>query len=199
VKLTPALIGPLLLIRFNHKNRLKFLIVAVVVVIIFGGMLEPWLFFQNFDAGLGLYFSSFEFNASAYYLVNAFISLFTGYNPIAFTAPFLGAVSFALICIISYKYRKTNLFELALVTYLVFLLLSTTVHPWYLLPVVFLAIFSNRIYVLVWSFSVWFSYSHYLGEIGPKWGFIFAEYLLLIAALLFENYRKKWLQPLLRG
>lgn len=199
VKLTPTLIGPLLLFRFSTKGRLQFLIVSAVVVIIFAGMMEPWLLFQTFENGLGLYFSSFEFNASVYYLLNAFIALFTGYNPIAITAPFLGLVCFVLICLISYKYRKANIFELALVVYLCYLLLSTTIHPWYLLPVVFLAVFSNRSYILIWSFCVWFSYSHYLGEPGPKWGFIFAEYLLLFAALLLENYREKWLQPVLRG
>lgn len=122
-----------------------------------------------------------------------------GYNPIDVLAPVLAFAAFGLIVAISWFGRKANIFELALVVFLIYLLFSTTVHPWYIIPVVYLALRARREYILIWSFTAILSYTHYVGELGPKWIYLSIEYGLLAVAIFMESMRKKWLQPEFRG
>jgi len=195
VKLTLAITGPVIFFKLNPKMRIRFLISSAFFLLVFLSLLEPWSLISNFSNGLGLYFGSFEFNASIYYLLRQFGILLVGYNPIQFLAPALAVLSFFLIVWVSWLGRKANIFETALVVFLIYLLLSTTVHPWYIIPTVYLAIRSDREYVLIWSFTAILSYSHYVGGLGPKWIFISVEYGLLAFALFMESRRKKWLIP----
>ncbi len=199
VKLTPLMLAPAFLFRYRKKAAIQFLLWSFGSIAVFFMMLEPWYIFENFGKGIGLYFQRFEFNASIYYVLREFIALFIGYNSIAVLAPSLGALAFALILLVAFRYKRANIMEVSLVSYLIFLLLSTTVHPWYIIPLVYLAIRSGRLSILVWSFTVVFSYAHYLGEIGPPWGLIAIEYILLFAALSYEQVRKPWLQSVFRG
>ena len=199
IKLRSAILIPVFLFRFAPRRRLLFLISLAVTIFIFIGMFDRTRYFLNMDKGIGLYFQSFEFNASVYYLLNSIIALIIGYNPIAILAPVLAVICAALILMVTYRYRYANIFEVSLVVYLIFLLLATTVHPWYVIPTVYLAIRSGRQYLLVWSMLVFLSYSRYWGDGEPKWIFILIEYLGLIASILLEGYRRPWLQPALRG
>ena len=199
VKLNPLILAPMLVFKTRPKIRFYFIISTLFMLFVFLGMMEPWTLFKDFNKGLGLYFGTFEFNGSIYYALREIIWSYTGYNPIAYLAPALGVLSFILIIAVSWKRRKANIFELALVVFLIYYLLAATVHPWYLIPIVYLAIRSGRTYILIWSFVAIFSYSHYLNEIGPKWIFIILEYVLLAIGIILETRRQKWLQEALRG
>ena len=199
VKLTPLVLGPMLLFKMDPKFRFHFLLSSLFILFVFLGLLQPWALFTDFENGLGLYFGSFEFNASIYYFLREVLTPYVGFNPIAFLAPILACIAFGLIVTLSWYRRKSNIFELALVVFLIYLLFSSTVHPWYIIPVVFLAIRSRRDYILIWSFTAILSYTHYLGEPGPKWIYLSFEYGLLGLAIFMESRRKKWLQPELRG
>lgn len=199
VKLRSAILTPLFFFRYPPRKRFIFLGVLLVTLFVFFGMFIPATYFKHFENGLGLYFGNFEFNASFYYLFREILTPFVGYNPIAVLAPTLAIVTGISIFSVSYRFRNTNIFELALVVYLIFLLLATTVHPWYIIPTVYLALRSNRAYILVWSFVAFLSYSHYLGDGEPKWIFIAVEYTVLFAAIWLEGRKRRWLQPALRG
>lgn len=199
VKLNPLILAPMLVFKTRPNYRFYFIISTLFMLFVFLGMMEPWTLFKDFDKGLGLYFGTFEFNGSIYYALREIIELFTGYNPIQYLAPALAFLSFALIMAVSWKWRKANVFELALVLFLIYYLLTATVHPWYIIPIVYLAIRSGRTYILIWSFAAIFSYSHYLDEISPKWIYILLEYGLLATGIVLEGRRRKWLQDALRG
>jgi len=199
VKLTPLIMAPMLIFRIEPKIRFYFIMTSLFILFVFLGMLQPWALFTDFGNGLGLYFGSFEFNASIYYILREIFTYFLSYNPIAVLAPALALIAFGLIVAASWFGRKANIFELALVVFLIYLLLSTTVHPWYIIPVVYLAIRARRDYILIWSFTAILSYTHYMGEVGPKWIYLTVEYGLLGLAIFMESMRKKWLQPELRG
>ena len=199
VKLRSAILAPVFFFRFPRRKRLPFAISVFITLFVFFGMFEQWSMFSNADKGIGLYFNNFEFNASFYYLISNGIEFLIGYNPIAFVAPVLALVAFVSILMISYRRRNSNIFELSLVVYIMFLLLSTTVHPWYIIPVTYLAIRSGRTYIIIWALAAFLSYSRYLGDGEPKWIFISIEYLLLFGAIFMEGRRRKWLQPEFRG
>jgi hypothetical protein len=48
-----------------------------------------------------------------------------------------------------------------LLIWTVYLFMATTVHPWYVIPVVFLGMLTGNVYPLVWSFVVVMSYHFY--------------------------------------
>jgi len=198
-KLVPLILGPLLFFKFPRRRRYAFLLVSGLSVILLFGIIQPWKAISKMGQGLGLYFQSFEFNASIYYLARGLLEPAFGFNPIAVIGPVLGGISALLILYISYARRKANITELALVVFTIYYLFSTTVHPWYLLPIVFFALGSGRNYILIWAYLVWLSYTHYLGELGPKWWAILLEYTALAAAIILEAKKKKWLQPAFLG
>ncbi len=198
-KLVPLILGPMLFFKFPRRKRYSFLAVSVLSIFLLLALIQPWLGHENLGNGLALYFKSFEFNASIYYLIRVLLEPAIGYNPIAYIGPILGFLAGGLIILISYTRRKAHIMELALVVFSIYYLLSTTVHPWYLLPIVFFALGCGRFYILIWAYLVWLSYTHYLGELGPKWWAILIEYTGLAAAIYLEARKKKWLQPAFLG
>ena len=107
--------------------------------------------FDNFQSSLRLYTSYFEFNAGLYYAVKqvGLLVASTDYSKIigpVFQVLFMMVVPVLWIQAI----RKSWSFEKAtLVLLTCFFVLSTTVHPWYLLPALALAV------VVLERFPVW--------------------------------------------
>jgi hypothetical protein len=91
---------------------------------------------------------------------------------------------------IALRAKRLDFYTAALYSYVAYYLLATTVHPWYLIPLVYLSLAAKRPVWLLWSFTVWFSYSHYLDPIGPKWWWLVLEYGSLIIALLVDRRKK---------
>jgi len=70
-------------------------------------------------------------------------------------------------------------------------LLSTTVHPWYLMLPLFLSIFTTYKYMLVWSWLVFLSYSAYNGYgVEENYLLIAIEYVVVIGIIVFD-FRKR--------
>ncbi len=124
-----------------------------------------------------LYFESFEFNASVFYLLkwlapnNWRIGLITN------------ALTVGLIVWLTWRQRAMDWHQLlgnmALV-WGVYLLNSAIVHPWYVLPVFVLSVLSRRWVGVVWTGLIYLSYSHYWGgEMCEHYGIIVLEYVLL--------------------
>ncbi|WP_436517595.1 glycosyltransferase 87 family protein [Ekhidna sp. To15] len=112
---------------------------------------------------LDLYFRSFEFNASIYFIAREIGFWIYGYNKIALIGPLLSVFSVVSILTVSvigtlkkWSVPKTLMFVLT-----AYLLFATTVHPWYILPLVALGILSGYWYPVVWSFLIFLTYLGY--------------------------------------
>ena len=68
--------------------------------------------------------------------------------------------------------------------------ISTTVHPWYIINLLFFGILSGYAYPLVWSLTVFWSYSVY-GNSGFEVNTTiqFFEYLIVYGVLFYELVR----------
>ncbi len=193
VKLNPLILAPTFLFRMRARRRWTFFAWAAGVVIIGLVLLRPWTGFAAVDGGMSLYFRSFEFNASIYYLLRQGITAIIGYNPIAWLGPALGVGALLAIVLWAFlKRRAVSLPEVALGIYILYLLFATTVHPWYVIPVLYFALAAGRPLIAIWSFAAFLSYAHYLPPIGPKAASLFVEYGLLAAALWMEHRRRSW-------
>ena len=195
LKLSPMLIAPVWLSAWNKTSFFKFVFISSISLLIlfapliFGGQLT------NFYTSFRLYQSSFEFNASIYYLLRWISGLFIDYNPIGTLGPSLNFIAAALLLGIGIMRKSMNTTDLAskmVWMYLVFLLLQTTVHPWYLIPALGLSIFTANKLFIAWSGLVFLSYHAYMGQdYNEHIWVVFTEYTLLFTmAVLLIRYRQ---------
>lgn len=199
-KLFSLLLLPLFFYYFIKKKGLSFykLLGFYTLVILFTALgFLPFYskeFFFNFTESIGLWFNSFEFNASFYYVLREIGYYFTGYNLIGTLGkvlPVLSVISILCLSFLRKNYPEKNLLTAMLFAFCAYLFFSTTVHPWYLSLPLLLSIFTRYRFMLVWSFTIILSYTAYTSlETSENLGLVSLEYLLVIGVLLFEIYKK---------
>lgn len=188
-KLTPLIAGPLLMLRAGRKNWWKVVAFAAIgCAAMFAPLLDAdWLMGQSLS--LDLYFRKFEFNASFYYLLREVGFWWKGYNTIATMGPRLAATGGVLILVLSWVRwpKNRSVFQGLTIIFFVYYLTATTVHPWYVVPLVALSVFSGYLFPVVWSYCVVWSYWGYT-ETGYDipWLAIFIEYAVVIGVFLGE-------------
>ena len=215
-KLIPLILLPLLFRYIGLKRSIVFYsIVGMVNVILFLPYLSAELI-GNFGSSIDLYFQTFEFNASFYYLFRKIGFWITGYNQIGI----IGLISPILVLVftfyISFKgltikniLRNNSGFEIvsfaknAAIILFVYYLLASIIHPWYVINLVLLSVFfTNRIF-LIWSITVflsYFAYSNYMNIHFPNYTFqqsnwyyivIFIEYISMVFFWIYFKKTKK--------
>lgn len=162
-KLLPLIFLPLLLRRLQPGRLFTYyFMVALTAVASF----LPFMsrdFIIGIKDSLSLYFQTFEFNASIYYLVREVGYWVKGYNIIGTAGKALAALSFLSIMAFSIlEPRKNRNLPKSMVWVLaLYLLFTTTVHPWYVLPLVAFSVFTTLRFPFIWSFCIIFSYVGY--------------------------------------
>jgi hypothetical protein len=191
-KLVPLILLASFFKKLSLKGYLKFIIIAVLVAVI---SFIPFMFSDALEGILtstSLYFQSFEFNASIYYLIREIGYEFKGYNIIAISGPLMGILSFLGMMIFNISApSKMELPERMLWTYLIYFLFATTVHPWYVLPILVLGILSGYWFAIAWTFLVFLTYWGYT-QLGYQEDLriVAFEYISLIAFIVFELVQK---------
>ncbi|WP_155800941.1 hypothetical protein [Pontibacter sp. BAB1700] len=147
---------------------------------------------HNIWQSIDLYFQRFEFNASVYYLLRWLGYQLTGYNQIAVIGPLLSLATFIAILSMAAVKKLGSVRRLAgymAAALTVYLLLATTVHPWYITTLVALTTLSHFRYATVWSCLAIFSYSAYRTSAYTENLWLVAlEYTLVGLWLLAELY-----------
>lgn len=168
-------------------SMITFLLVALLFLVFFR-VHTGWI------QSVALWFQSFEFNSSLYYLVREIHSSIKGYDNIQFIGPVMAILTMLMIGLIwlIYLRKKQMHWSNAMVIVLtIYLLMSTTVHPWYLGTLFTLSIISGHRYPLLWTYLVFLSYSHYQGGgFRENYLFIGMEYFLLFIWIGIEIRRK---------
>ena len=153
----------------------------------------------NYFNSVGLWFRSFEFNASFYYIFREIGYLFRGYNEIAIIGKIIPMLTIVFLGIITFfrknKSPKENITAL-LFGLSFYYFTTTTMHPWYLATLVLLSVFTKYRFPIVWSLVIILSYQAYSNLPWKEnlW-FIGLEYTIvygfLIWELFFKNHHKK--------
>ncbi|MDH5608637.1 MAG: DUF2029 domain-containing protein [Cyclobacteriaceae bacterium] len=147
--------------------------------------------------GLSLYFQSFEFNASFYYLFREIGYWLTGYNIIQVLGPRMAVLAGLLVLFwtLRAQYHKVGLATSLLFALTLYLLLATTVHPWYILPLIPLGLIGHYYFPVAWSFVIFATYFGYQahGYEVPAW-WIAAEYIVVLSFMLVEIVKKQRIQ-----
>jgi alpha-1,6-mannosyltransferase len=78
---------------------------------------------------------------------------------------------------------------------LIYYAVASIVHPWYIIYVLTLSVFTNLRFPLVWSFTVLLSYYAYrdVGVVNESYWLIGFEYLILLIAIVWDlrNIQKR--------
>ena len=191
-KLLPLLLLPLFLFRlYRQEGRVVTSIFLLSFVLGLLLLFAPLGYEEMFRAreSLLLYINTFEFNASLYFLLRGLGEFVWGYNPIRWLGPVLAVLGGLGILYFSFSAarRQLNMAEGALVCLAIYFLCSTTVHPWYLVPILGLGVVAQRRWPLLWAYLALYSYIGYQ-EKGYQHPYLWiaVEYGLL---LLFFGWR----------
>lgn len=168
----------------------------IIPLTLFTLLLSSLVFWLSFGTHTGwltsitLWFQSFEFNASLFYLGRYFGFLLKGYNMISLLGPALAGLFLLCTFLIWIKYYRSTSMDWAhamLFVLTIYFLCSTTIHPWYIGTILVLSVLSVHAYPVVWTYLVVLSYSHYEGGgFNENYWLIAAEYILLFAFMAWE-------------
>ncbi|UJP64790.1 carotene biosynthesis protein [Mongoliitalea daihaiensis] len=165
VKLLPAIMGAVWLRVFPPLKHTRFWLTFTFICLIVLFPLFQADTFHNFYQSFRLYQSSFEFNASLYYVLRFLSSFWLDYNPIGTLGPVLNFL--AIIGMLFFAWRQPKPIDLAtgfVGTYGIYLVVQTTVHPWYIIPMLGLSLLTRYSSPLLWSALVFLSYTAYTSD-----------------------------------
>lgn len=189
-KLWPLMFLPLLIGKLDAGRLVKFYLIVSLIAFISFAMIVDFGLIQNMLNSVDLYFRKFEFNASFFYLARFAGMQTLGYDPVQTIGPAFGLVTLLLILFLAWKQRKKDLLSLPnaiLWAFFIYLSLATTVHPWYIIVLVAMSIFTQYLFPLIWSFLVLFSYAAYQdSSYTENLCLVTAEYVILWFFIIWE-------------
>lgn len=203
-KLIPLIFLPLLFRQFGWKKAVAYwLITGAITIILFLPLLNTDII-DGFSESMGYYFQKFEFNASLYYLIRETGYYFFGFNIIQAAGPLLGLITAVLILTISFRRnigKAIHQLDLGFFTgmlwcLLVLFLLTTTLHPWYMVSMVMLCLFTPYRFPVMWSGLIFMTYTGYTPEtFRENLQIVALEYMIVFGYLLYETV---WINKLSR-
>jgi alpha-1,6-mannosyltransferase len=192
-KLLPLLLIPFF---FRYLGIRKFTIFGVSIL---GFSVLLWIPFwegkmlENYTQTIQLWFTTFEFNGSLYNIVRAIGYEVKGYNIIrklGKITPFITLGLVLLFSLFNSNRRPQQIFKSMLFFLSCYFFMATTVHPWYIINLIFLGIISGYIYPILWSLVVFWSYSAYGVEVvEEKIGWQLGAYLLVYGCFFYELFK----------
>jgi hypothetical protein len=165
-KLLPLIFIPYLFFNMRGKKRIGFFTSLSITLFLLFIPIVLALNLNEFGSSVDLYFRKFEFNASIYYLLRAIGNWVYGYNMIHVLGPALGIAIFIYVVWSSWSRLLdfATKMEVFLFSFTAYLLLTTTVHPWYIITILYISMWTKYRYALVWSCLVCFTYVNYAYE-----------------------------------
>ena len=196
-KLLPLLFVPLLLPVLGWKKGSLAIVLAVgAAALTFLPFWEPATL-QKILSSTELYFVSFEFNGGLYNVLKMVCIQIQGWNSIAVSGPLLSAVGTVLMALVAlWRFPDDHraLLTTAGLMFSTYQFFSTTVHPWYLAPLVALLSLSHYRFALIWALLIPLTYVSYRTEgVYESQLIIGLEHGIVLAFLLGESI---WETPL---
>lgn len=192
-KLLPLIFIPLFIKKIGIKKGFIFgATVTITLVLMYLPFINQYLI-QNIFSSINLFFQKFEFNASIYYFIRWIGYLSAGYNIVSIAGTILSLLALVtIICISSFCKIKNYISFFQCVVFIIttYFLFATTVHPWYIVTLIALSIFTPYRFAIVWSALCILSYYAYRTlPVKENLWLISIEYIIVAFYFIYE-YRK---------
>lgn len=193
-KLLPLMLLPFLLRRLGWGKTIAYgMIVGLMTLFLFFPILDLDTF-ANLRESIKLYFYSFEFNASVWYIAREIGYQIEGYNIIKLAGDYFSRVAAILILILAFTEKNPlgkNLGKSWLWAFMIYFALATIVHPWYVTTLLALCLFSSYRFPLVWTIFLPLTYYTYRTDAYEEnlW-LLTIEYLVVFAYMFYEIKQK---------
>lgn len=165
IKLVPLVLLPFFLRYFPWKQAIgSYFVIGFSAIGLALTQINAGNLYHFLDS-LRLYFQSFGFNSFTFHYINRFVKYFTHYNPLGYTGPVMSLIVMGMILYFAFKFKSTNwkrFTERMFFGFFLYLILGTTLHPWYVIPLLGLSVFTNYAFATVWSFLIFLSYFAYM-------------------------------------
>jgi hypothetical protein len=192
IKLVPLLFLPLFLRYLGWKKSIVFyLIIGSISMLLFIPFYTPE-FIGNYTKTLSLWFSNFEFNASIYNIVKRAAVQFDA-KPWEFIkiygkiTPILTIIVVVLFTFIPKRKDLNRVLTSMMWVLAIYYFMSTTVHSWYCIFLVLLAIFTSYRYAIIWSAAIVLSYFAYSQpDFKENLWLLTLEYISVYGFLIYE-------------
>ena len=190
-KLIPLIYLPFLFRFASWRIALTYYTVVALVMAILFAPFSSMDLVTHFADSLDLYFRRFEFNASIYYLLREIGYRISGFNKIALIGPLMSVATFLIIAVWALAGRSARREKamplLWMEAHTVFLLLATTVHPWYIGVSLALMPLTRFRFPALWAALAYLSYATYRTTAYEEDLLLVAiEYGVLLAFMVWE-------------
>lgn len=194
-KLLPLILLPLLLKRIGFKQSMWFyFICGIMTLLIFTPFIDK-KFIENITSSIGLYFHSFEFNASIFYIIRWVGNETLGYNVIEKAGTILLIIAMAGIFSVAIFQKEkdvASIFVAMFFCFAIYFSCATIVHPWYISTLVALSVFTKWRFPLLLSGLIVLTYFTYRTvPYSENLLLVAIEYLILYCFIIYEWKKHK--------
>lgn len=193
-KLTPILMLPFFLKRLKIRKAILF---YVLIIVLSALTFLPFIgsaLVAGMSSSIGLYFQTFEFNASIFYIIREIGFWVKGWDIIQIAGKWLALITVLILVTVSImeNTKKQNIPGILFWPLFIYFAFASIIHPWYVTPLVAFSLFSNYRFPIVWSFTIFLSYASY-GADGFQehlW-VLLTEYLIVFGYMSYELIKNK--------
>ncbi len=193
VKLVPLIFLPVFLKYFRLKNSALFYgLVGVGCIVLLLPFYSP-SFTENYSETLKLWFSNFEFNAGIYNIVKKIAVTYYEAKPWELIESYGNIITkvILIITLLIAFLRKNHNLETVITSMVLALsfyyFLSSTVHPWYIVFLLGISVFTKYRFPLVWSLAIVLSYQAYSNpDYKENLWLLAVEYILVFGFFIYE-------------
>ncbi|PRX56429.1 mannosyltransferase [Flagellimonas meridianipacifica] len=193
VKLVPILFLPLFLRYLGFKKSVGFYVLVFTTCLAFLAPFYTTIFIDNYSETVGLWFSNFEFNAGIYNVVKFIGVNFFEAKPWELIKTYGKIMALAVIgiALILAFFRKNENFKTLIQSMLwvlfTYLVLSSTVHPWYIIFLLTLSLFTEYKFPILWTLVAILSYWAYSNpDFTENLWLLAIEYFVVFAFFIYE-------------
>ena len=212
-KMLPLIFLPALLRPLGWRKAIQLNVIILLACVIVSLPLLQKEIIVGLQKSLSYYFTTFEFNASVYYIVRWIGYLIFGFNVIQFSGAVLAIIAFLFIVAVALRDNESGLlrwwhhangaqstteasppspFDRGLllsfmIILLIYFLFTTTLHPWYVSTLLALSVFTNFRFPLIWTGVIFLTYAGYdIGGFAENLWLTAIEYTAVLGYLAYE-------------
>jgi alpha-1,6-mannosyltransferase len=164
IKLIPLILTPFLLRFLGWSKTTLFYSLLFGILILSSATMIDLDNYQNFLQSIELYFKQFEFNSLLLYPYLGYGQLMYGWNMTKYYAPNLARWSFFIILSLAFyggEIDAKTLLQRMLYASVVYMTLTSTIHPWYWILPLSLLCFHYSFAIILITASTFLSYGLY--------------------------------------